>query len=210
MIFFMVLSTNSALSQVREGRIVDNIQLNNHSVISLKTNLLYDAVLIPNVGLEINIYRNFTIYGDVMYAGWNIPARHVYWDFYGAQAGLRKYFGRTAKERSFSGHYAGIYTQALAYDLQAGYIGQQTPTLNVGVGVEYGYSFPVALGFNIDLDFGIGYVTGTYYEYDVKDDHNAWRGTVQRNWFGPTKASVSLVWLIKTNRQERGHNNERM
>lgn len=198
----LILSTAfSAFSQGRDIRIVDNINLNNHSFISFKTNFLYDAVLVPNIGVELNLYKNFTVYGDIMYADWNLPSRHTYWNLYGAQAGMRKYFGKAASERSFTGHHAGIYCQALAYDLQVGFIGQQTPSINIGAGLEYGYSFPVALGFNIDVELGIGYLTGKYYEYDVKDDHYAWRGTIHRNWFGPTKASVSLVWIIKSNRQ---------
>ena len=176
-------------------------QMRNHSYFALKTNILYDAVLIPNIGLELNLYKNLTIYGDLMYSNWKMPDRYVCWNLYGAQAGIRKYFGSAAAERSFTGHHAGIYCQALAYDIQAGHIGQMTPTINVGAGLEYGYSFPITPGFNIDLDLGMGFLTGTYYEYDVKDGHNTWRGTINRNWFGPTKASVSLVWLIKSNRK---------
>lgn len=202
-----ILCVTSASGQTVDTHIMSYDKLNNHSYVALKTNFLYDAVLVPNLGLELNIYKNFTIYGDLMYAGWNLPTKHIYWDLFGAQGGIRKYFGRASNERSFSGHHAGVYCQALAYDLQAGFIGQQTPTINIGVGIEYGYSFPVALGFNIDLDLGVGYLTGTYYEYDIKDEHYTWRGTIHRNWFGPTKASVSLVWLIKSkkniNRNER-------
>jgi hypothetical protein len=172
--------------------------MNNRSHFALKTNLLYDAVLVPNLGVEINIYRNWTIYGDLMYAGWNMPKRHFYWDLYGAQFGARKYFGQQSMERSFSGHHVGVYGQALAYDLQVGNFGQQTITVNMGAGVEYGYSFPVGNHFNIDVDLGFGYLTGRHFEYIVEDEHYTWRGTINRNWIGPTKASVSLVWLINS------------
>lgn len=172
--------------------------LNNHSFVSIRTNLLYDAVLVPNLGVEVNVYDNWTVYGDLMYAGWDMPKRHFYWNLFGTQFGARKYFGAQAAERSFSGHHVGIYGQALAYDLQAGNIGQQTVTINMGAGVEYGYSFPVALGLNIDVEIGFGYLTGKYFEYIVDEEHYTWRGTVNRAWIGPTKASVSLVWLIKS------------
>ena len=170
----------------------------NHSYVAIYTNLLYDAVLVPNLGVEVNFYDNWTVYGDLMRADWNMPAKHFYWNLFGAQVGARKYFGRLASERSFSGHHAGVYGQALAYDLQAGNLGQQTPIINWGGGIEYGYSFPIALNFNIDVALGVGYIGGKYYEYVVHEDHYTWRGTVARAWFGPTKASVSLVWLIKS------------
>lgn len=171
--------------------------VNNTSRVALKTNLLYDAVLVPNIGVEYNIYNNYTAYIDLLYAGLEMPSRHFYWNLYGTQFGIRKYFGKSSNERNFTGHHVGIYGQMLAYDLQAGNYGQQTPGLNIGTGVEYGYSFPIAPGLNVDLDLGFGYLAGKYYEYIAQDGHNTWRGTVRRAWMGPTKASVSLVWLIK-------------
>lgn len=198
----VVLWAIPAAAQVEEVTHISTLKpLKNHSYIALKTNLLYDAVLVPDLGLEINVFNNWTVYADLMYACWDIPSRHYYWDLFGAQCGARKYFGRVASQRSFSGHHAGIYGQALAYDLQAGHIGQQTPTINWGAGVEYGYSFPVTLGFNIDVELGLGYIGGKYYEYIVEDGHYTWRGTVKRAWMGPTKASVSLVWLIKSRKK---------
>lgn len=173
------------------------------SRVAIKSNLLYDIVALPNLGIEVNIYDNLTIYGDVVYAGWNLPERYLYWNMYGAQYGIRKYFGRASSERSFTGHHAGIYGQALAYDFQAGNIGQQTPEINFSAGVEYGYSFPIALNLNLDVEIGIGYLWGKYYEYVVTDSHNTWRGTIQRAWVGPTKASVSLVWLIKSKKKQK-------
>ena len=186
-----------ALSQNDITSVVQRKPINYPSRVALKTNLLYDAVLIPNVGVEVNCYNNFTASVDLLCAGWNFPSKHIYWDLYGVQIGAKKYFGKISRERAFSGHHIGVYVQALAYDLQAGHIGQQTPGINFGPGVDYGYSFPIASGLNLDLELGFGYLSGRYYEYDVHDEHNTWRGTVRRAWWGPTKAAISLVWLIK-------------
>ena len=169
----------------------------NQSYIALKTNLLYDAILVPNIGIEAKVFRNYTVYADIMYAGWDLPKKHFYWDLYGAQCGARKYFGGASMERSFTGHHAGVYAQALAYDLQNGNIGQQAISLHLGGGVEYGYAIPIGRNLNIDFELGFGYIGGLYDEYVVQDDHNTWRATIKRNWIGPTKASISLMWLIK-------------
>lgn len=177
--------------------VVSRKPINYPSRVAVKTNLLYDAVLVPNLSVEVNCYNNLTVYLDLLYAGWEFPKHNFYWDLYGTQLGVRKYFGRISKERAFSGHHVGLYTQALAYDLQAGNLGQQTPGLNIGVGVDYGYSFPIAPGLNLDLELGLGYLGGRYYEYIVQDGHHTWRGTVMRAWMGPTKLAASLVWLIK-------------
>lgn len=63
-------------------------------------------------------------------------------------------------------------------------------------GVEYGYSVPVARRLNIDFTIGLGYLKGEYRVYDPVDKCYVWRATRERNWVGPTKAEISLVWLI--------------
>ena len=67
---------------------------------------------------------------------------------------------------------------------------------NYGVGLEYGYSLPVGRRLNLDFSLGLGYLGGTYYEYVPVDGHYVWEETKKRHWFGPTKAEVSLVWLL--------------
>lgn len=199
-ILFLFTLCSTAFAKAGEF-VVSDTNSKDYSYLSVKTNLLYDAVLVPNLGLELNVYNNWTIYGDLMYADWNMPSKHFYWNLFGTQFGARKYFGRVASERSLSGHHVGIYGQVLAYDLQAGNLGQQTPVINMGAGVEYGYSFPIAPSVNIDFEFGVGYFGGKYYEYIVHEDHYTWRGTVNRMWLGPTKASISIIWLIKPSKK---------
>ena len=198
LISLIVVCVAPTFAQVEETRISFQYHTDNNSSVALKSNLLYDAVLVPNLGVEVKVYDNWTVYGDLMYAGWNIKPVHFYWNLYGLQFGTRRYFGQMASQRSMTGHHLGVYCQALAYDLQAGNLGQQTPVINMGTGIEYGYSLPISPSLNLDVEIGVGYLTGKYHEYVVDDEHYTWRGIVQRQWFGPTKASVSLVWLLKS------------
>lgn len=196
LVCIFALFYTAAFAQVEVRRALVDSKVTSPSFVSIKTNLLYDAVLVPNLGLEVNVYNNWTLYADLMYADWNKPEKHFYWNLMGAQVGARKYFGRLASERSLSGHHAGIYGQALAYDLQSGNFGQQTATINYAAGVEYGYSLPIARNLNLDFEIGVGYLTGKYYEYVAHESHYTWLATVHRAWIGPTKASVSFVWMI--------------
>lgn len=193
----LLLTSLSGYAQEEMSGYSVPISTRNQSYIAVKTNLLYDAILVPNIGVEAKVFNNYTLYADIMYAGWDFPKQHFYWDLYGTQCGARIYFGDRSKERSFTGHHMGIYAQVLAYDLQAGNIGQQTITLHIGSGIEYGYAIPIGRNLNLDFELGIGYIGGQYDEYVVQDTHNTWRATIKRNWIGPTKASVSLMWLIK-------------
>ncbi len=179
---------------------------------ALKTNLLYDAALIPNLGAEFYVGRGWSVGGSWMYAWWNSDRKHRYWRTYGGELDIRKYFGRRAGEKPLTGHHLGLYGQMLTYDFELGgkgYMGGRPggtlwDKMHWGVGVEYGYSLPVGRRLNLDFGIGVGYLGGEYREYTPQDGHYLWQRTKKRHWFGPTKAEVSLVWLIG-----RGNYNEK-
>ena len=170
---------------------------------ALKTNLLYDAALVPNIGAEFYVGRGWSVGGNWMYAWWNSDRRHNYWRTYGGELDIRKYFGRRALAKPLTGHHLGLYGQMLTYDFETGGTGFLSK-LSYGVGIEYGYSLPVGRRLNLDFGIGIGYLGGEYKKYDPIDGHYVWKETRQRHWFGPTKAEISLVWLLG-----RGNYNEK-
>ncbi len=170
---------------------------------SLKTNMLYDVALVPNIGVEFHLGRGWSIGGSWMYAWWNSDQSHYYWRNYGGELDIRKYFGRRAGEKPLTGHHLGLYGQMLTYDFELGGTGYLSE-LSYGAGIEYGYSLPVARRLNIDFGIGIGYLGGEYKVYDPLDGHYVWQETRQRHWFGPTKAEISLVWLIGRGNTNKG------
>ena len=170
----------------------------------IRTNMLFDALLLPNIGAEFYLGKDWSVLADWMYGWWKTDRRHWYWRAYGGDVAVRKWFGSAAKEKPLTGHHIGIYGQIFTYDFELGgrgYLGGKPggtmwDKMNYAVGVEYGYSLPVARRINIDFTLGIGYWGGTYHEYVPEDNCYVWQCTRQRRWFGPTKAEVSLVWLI--------------
>lgn len=165
-------------------------------VVAVKTNLLYDAGLIPNVGVEVPLGRGWSIGAEWMYAWWGGRAHDRYWRTYGGDLEVRRYFGRRASERLLSGHHLGVYGQMTTYDFALGGRGYLNDRWSWGVGVEYGYSLPIGRRLNLDFGIGIGYLGGKYETYDPQDGHYVWQRTRHLRWVGPTKAEVSLVWLI--------------
>ncbi len=171
---------------------------------AVKTNLLYDALLVPDAGIEFYLGKGFSIGGNWMYAWWKNNGRHRYWRIYGGGLVLRKYFGKPEGGSPLSGHHLGVYGQIFTYDFETGgkgYMGGKPggtlwEKMNYSTGLEYGYSLPIARRLNLDFAVGIGYWGGTCYEYLPMDDHYVWQQTRQRHWVGPTKAEVSLVWLL--------------
>ena len=165
-----------------------------------KTNLLYDAALVPNVGLEFYLGQGWSIGGNWMYAWWSKDSKHRYWRIYGGELDIRKYFGRKAAEKPLQGHHLGVYAQGLTFDFETGGKGYLS-NFSYGFGLEYGYSLPVAKRLNIDFGLGIGYGGGKYKVYEPEDDCYVYKETKQRHWFGPTRAEISLIWLLGNGNQ---------
>lgn len=179
---------------------------------SVQTNLLYDVVAVPNIGVEFYLGKGFSIDANWMYAWWHSDPAHYYWRTYGGDLAARWWFGRSAKEKPLTGHHVGLYGQVLTYDFAFGGLGQiggvPGGTLwdkaNFTAGLEYGYSLPVATRLNLDFTIGFGYHWGEYSEYIPVDNCYVWQATKYRRWIGPTKAEISLVWLIGKGNYNRG------
>lgn len=170
----------------------------------IRSNMLYDLLAVPNIGVEFYLGKNWSIAGSYMHAWWSHDARHRYWRLYGGELNARYWFGKAADSKPLTGHHIGLYAQALTYDFEWGgkaYMGGEPrgtifDRAHFGGGVEYGYSRPVATRFNIDFTLGVGYISGRVYEFVPQEGRYIWTATKNRRWFGPTKLEISLVWLI--------------
>lgn len=163
---------------------------------NIKTNLLYDGGLIPNIGVEFRLPENFSISANWMYAWWENKNSTKFWRIYGGDVGFYWWFGKKAHQRIFTGHHIGISSQMITYDFKTGKKGYLTPKWSWGASLNYGYSFRIGAHLNLDLGLGIGYLQGKRDEYIKTDSHYVWQSRKKYHWIGPTKAEVSLVWII--------------
>ena len=183
---------------------------------ALRTNLLYDAALIPNIGVEVNLGKQWTIGADWLYTRFSSDKRHRYWQGYGGYLTVRKYFGGNKHQTSdirhqtslpFTGHHLGIYGLGMTYDVEWGGRGYQAARFGFGGGVEYGYSARIGRRLCLDFNLGLGFQDGEYKEYLPTDDgtgHYVWQSTHKRHWWGPTKAEVTLKWILGPLREKKG------
>lgn len=177
----------------------------------LRTNMLYDALAVPNIGAEFYLGKNFSAGANWMYGWWDKNSAHRYWRVYGGDLNVRWWFGQAAERKPLTGHHVGIYGGVVTYDFEfggRGYMGglpHRTlwDRCNVMAGVEYGYSLPVAKRLNIDFTIGIGYLGGKYIKYVPKGNGYLYESTRHLTWVGPTKAEISLVWLIGRGNENR-------
>lgn len=170
----------------------------------IKTNLLYDALALPNIGIDFYVGKNLSVGANWVYGWWDKDSRHRYWRAYGGDLNMRWWFGRKAHEKPLTGHHLGVFAGVVTYDFEFGGKGWMggLPGENLWhrcnfiSGVEYGYTLPVSRRLNIDFSLAVGYIGGRMIKYVPKDDCYEWQSTNKVRYFGPTKAEISLVWLI--------------
>ena len=166
----------------------------------LKTNLLYDACLVPNIGIEIAYTDSWSVSANWMYADWQNNQRHRYWKTYGGELEVKRWL-TPVKKLVKQGAHVGAYIQGMNYDIEWGKRGYQSDTWHLGLGVSYGYSLAIARRLNLDFNIGVGYLGGKYKEYLPMEGCYVWQADKHLRYFGPTKLEVSLAWLIHHNKK---------
>ncbi|MDE6445198.1 MAG: DUF3575 domain-containing protein, partial [Muribaculaceae bacterium] len=170
----------------------------------VKTNLLYDALALPNLGIDFYVGKNLSVGANWVYGWWDKDSRHRYWRAYGGDLNLRWWFGKKAHAKPLTGHHLGLFAGVITYDFEFGGCGWMGGLpgedlwhrCNFISGIEYGYSLPVSRRLNIDFSLAVGYIGGKMIKYIPKDGCYEWQSTNKVNYFGPTKAEISLVWLL--------------
>lgn len=157
------------------------------------TNLVFDALLIPNVSLELPFASHWSVGTNWMY-GWKErdAKRSVY--AYGGELHVRYWL--TSATHPLTGHHFGVYGQMVRYNIHHSGRGYLSDRWSYGAGIEYGFSLPLYKRLRLDMAVGAGYITGICREYVRQDECDVWQETKRRNWLGPTKAEISLIWLI--------------
>jgi len=163
------------------------------AMIHLRTNLLYDAALIPNIGAEVGVSNKVTIVGNMMFNWLGFSQKQLYWRILSGDVECRYWLGNDLNNYLRKGHHIGIYGAFYRYDVELGKEGQMGD-FNYGGGISYGYSAPLNRSLSLDMSIGIGYMGGEYKQYRYIEGRYVWQADKQRNYFGPTKAEVTLVW----------------
>ena len=170
------------------------------AMLHLRTNLLYDALLLPSAGIELGLGSRWTFLAEGTVNWLSHNSKHRYYRVSSAAVEARYWIGGSVAAMLHRGHHLGVYAAAFRYDLEFGGKGQLAD-INLGGGFSYGYSTPI--GRKLSLDFGLvmGYVGGKYKEYKPIDSHYVWQNTKTRHYFGPVKAEIALIWHIELKKE---------
>ena len=172
-----------------------NRSLNNFD---LRTNLLYDAMLTPTLGVEWYINRDWGIKLDGSYAHWGNKHGMVH-NIWLINPEIRRYMGN---EERF---YLSIGGNIGRYNIYKGVIGSlffpdetgyQGGLYSGSLGV--GYKLALNYAFSLDFNLGLGYTYVKYDSFTVPNRVRVYKAIkeqdVTKNLWGPTQAGVSLVW----------------
>lgn len=176
-------------------------------VLALKTNLLFDAASLLNLGVEVPIGSRFSLAADVVFPWWRNRSKDVTIQMLGGTLEGRYWFGKRVDREPMTGFFAGIYTGAGYFDFQLGTLtrgnGVQGNFYLLG-GVSAGFAHRISNSLRLEYSIGAGYLRCDFQEYfsakdtkfgDIKAIAYPWEAK-RLSGFLPTKASVSLVWMI--------------
>lgn len=174
---------------------------------AIKSNLLYDAASLLNVGIEVPVGERFSIAADAVFPWWQNREKDITIQMLAASLEGRYWFGDRSLYRPLTGFFAGLYAGAGYFDFQLGKLsggnGVQGDFFMMG-GLSAGYAHSIGDNLRFEYSIGLGYIRSDYQEYiSVKDTKFGNIKVIPYPWdvkrisgIVPSRISVSLVWTI--------------
>ena len=175
-------------------------EFKNRTVLAIKNNLLYDLALAPNLEVELPVGRRWSLNVEYKCPWWSDNGRGFCYQLLSGGAEARLWLGNRKKRDQLTGHFVGVYAEGGVYDFQLkkdkGYRGNHY----AASGLTYGYSRQLTRHLALEFSVGIGYLETEYRKYTTYEGDLIWTSSGRYHFIGPTKAKISLVWLIKRRR----------
>lgn len=170
---------------------------------ALKTNLVDDAFLNVNLGMEIGLAPRWTLDVPGSFNAWILEGGRR-WKHWYAQPGARYWFCDR-----FAGHFIGFHAHGGQYNVggfdgKLNILGTDLRKLKdtrvqgwfVGGGVSYGYAWILGTHWNLEAEIGVGYAYTRYDRFRCAGCGRKISEDQPRHYVGPTKAAVNLVYLF--------------
>lgn len=182
-----------------EYSFVPSSKVNNHRYMpwaAVKTNLLWLATTSPNLAAEFGLARKWTLDISAVYNPFQLQKDGV--NRFGLiQPEIRYWFCQR-----FEKHFIGLHGLYGRFNIgQVDFLTRIFEThrykgWGAGAGLSYGYHLPMGRRWAWEFTVGAGYVYLKYDQYRCYDcDEHL--GNKSRHYFGPTKAGISLMFMIK-------------
>ena len=183
--------------------LLGNMIHTNAQNVDLKTNLLYDATLSPNLGLEFKLAPKWSLDLSGNLNAWTLKDGRR-WKHWLAQPEARYWFCDC-----FSGHFLGFHALGGQYNYGSwkhgiNFLNNRFKDLNnerhqgwfAGAGIAYGYTWILAKHWSLEAELGVGWA---YTRYDVYPCTHCGTKLAEKkvhNYVGPTKAAINLIYVF--------------
>ena len=170
--------------------------------VGIKTNLLYDALLSPTLGVEVGLAPKWSLDVSGTVNAWNVNDRR--WRQWMVQPEARYWFCQR-----YDGHFLALHGIGGQYnfgnlDLPFKFLGTNFRELKehrlqgwmAGAGIGYGYSWILGRHWNLEAEIGVGWIYTRYDEYECMGCGKKLKEDVPHNYFGPTKAAVNIIYIF--------------
>lgn len=168
---------------------------------ALKTNLVSDALLSPNVAIEIGLAPKWTLNTAGQLNLWSVDGHK--WRHWLVQPEARYWFCHR-----FQGHFLGVHAIGGEFnfgklDIPVKFLGSDFHRLKneryegwgAGAGIGYGYDWIINRHWNLEAEVGIGWIHARYDAYPCAICGTK-LGSGHHNYFGPTKVAINLEYLF--------------
>ena len=172
--------------------------------VGIKTNLISDGFLNPNLGVEVGLAPKWTLDLSGQVNFWTVNDHK--WKHWLAQPEIRYWFCDR-----FAGHFLGLHAMGGQYNFGKirngihNFLGSDFSKLTdyryqgwaAGAGIAYGYAWVLGKHWNLEAEIGIGWM---YTRFDQYSCENCGRKLndkpLHHNYFGPTKLAINLEYLF--------------
>ncbi len=170
--------------------------------VSLKTNIIYDAILTPNIGVEVGLAPKWSLDITGQLNNWTVDGHR--WKQAVAQPEARYWLCRR-----FAGHFFGAHALGGVYNygnfnFPVSFLGTDYRQFKdyrhqgwlVGAGLAYGYAWILDKHWNLEAEIGLGWVYTHYDVYRCANCGKKLKSGQHHNYYGVTKAAINFVYLF--------------
>lgn len=185
----------------RSRKMVDTVRVGNAEVdkvsFALKTNLLFDIAITPNLELEIPLGERWSLNAEYQYGWWLKKSSTFCWQLESGGIELRRWFGNRSERKQLTGWFAGVFLSAGIYDFQLKEEEGCQGEYIAFPGLSLGYTTCIGKNLRMEFSAGFGYWENKYTKYCLicDDLYKDGQEMITRSLM-LSKAKVSLVWVI--------------
>lgn len=174
----------------------------NAQTVGIKSNIIADGLLSPNLGVEIGLAPKWSLdlTGEVNF--WDINGHK--WKHWLAQPEARYWLCDR-----FAGHFFGLHALGGQYNFghiknHIKFLGSNFSNLTdyryqgwaAGAGIAYGYAWVLGKHWNLEAEIGIGWLYTRFDKYSCENCGKKLESGLHHNYFGPTKVAINFEYIF--------------